>query len=173
LFRLQKACPQARAGGWGQTDECRRIASSICAAITARWRIQRELLHQPEKYTAGAPIPVCLSPCAHQQQWHMYCMAFSGHFEINYLSRRTGCPSASRLRAKRTDRIAAKGWPKVGCIEHSPAGAPTWWAANDAPAEALLRSSGFCVLDRPKLETCWCGSADVADAVRIELDTIT
>lgn len=141
--------------------------------ITARLRVPRELLHQPEKYTAEAPHSRLPQSLRVHQRWHMYCMAFSGHFEINYLSRRTGCPSASRLRAKRTDRIAAKGWPKVGCIEHSPAGAPTWWAANDAPAEALLRSSGFCVLDRPKLETCWCGSADVADAVRIELDTIT
>ena len=71
------------------------------------------------------------------------------------------------------ERIAAAGWPKLGFIEHSLAGDPTnWWAANDSCAEAMLRSSGFHVLEYPEHETYWCGSDDVQESVRLELDSV-
>lgn len=71
------------------------------------------------------------------------------------------------------DRIAAPGWPKLGFVEHSLAGDPTnWWVANDACARALLRSSGFEIIDEPEHETYWCRSADVTDAVHDELVSV-
>src|SRR5690606_24013426 len=63
-------------------------------------------------------------------------------------------------------RIAAPGWPKLAFIEHRVAGDPTnWWVANDACARAMLRSSGFEILDTPGDETYWCRATDVSDAV--------
>ncbi|MEX2494457.1 MAG: TIGR04290 family methyltransferase [Woeseia sp.] len=70
-------------------------------------------------------------------------------------------------------RIAAPGWPKLAFIERRLAGDPTnWWAANDTCAQAMLRSSGFRVLECPEHETYWCQRADVGDEVVRELDVI-
>jgi len=70
-------------------------------------------------------------------------------------------------------RVAAPGWPKLGFIEQRLAGDPTnWWAANDACAQAMLRSSGFSVLESPEHETYWCRRAAVDDAVTHELETV-
>lgn len=70
-------------------------------------------------------------------------------------------------------RIASPGWPKLGFIEHSLAEDVTnWWAPNAACARAMLRSSGFEVLDAPENETWWCRSADVDRAVSLELDEV-
>jgi tRNA (mo5U34)-methyltransferase len=71
------------------------------------------------------------------------------------------------------DRIATPGWPKLGFIEDRLADDPTnWWVANDACAHAMLRSSGFEVLDCPEHETYWCRRAEVDAAVRGELDEV-
>lgn len=49
------------------------------------------------------------------------------------------------------------GWPKMAFIEHRLADDPTnWWAANHAGVEALLRSSGFRVVERPAHEVYLC-----------------
>lgn len=70
-------------------------------------------------------------------------------------------------------RIAAPGWPKLAFIEHRLAGDPTnWWAANEACAEAMLRSSGFEVLERPEHETYWCQRTGVSDSVVSEMETV-
>lgn len=70
-------------------------------------------------------------------------------------------------------RIAAPGWPKLAFIEQRLAGDPTnWWAANDACARAMLRSSGFEILDNPEHETYWCRCADVAPQVHEELRSV-
>lgn len=70
-------------------------------------------------------------------------------------------------------RIALPGWPSLGFIERSLAEDPTnWWAANETCARAMLRSSGFEILDSPDHETWWCRSAEVDAAVRSELDEV-
>lgn len=49
------------------------------------------------------------------------------------------------------------GWPKMAFIEHRFAGDPTnWWVPNHAGIEAMLRSSGLRVLDRPAGEIYLC-----------------
>jgi tRNA (mo5U34)-methyltransferase len=49
------------------------------------------------------------------------------------------------------------GWPKMAFIEHRFAGDPTnWWVPNHAGVEAMLRSSGFCVIGRPGHEIYLC-----------------
>lgn len=71
------------------------------------------------------------------------------------------------------DRIAGRGWPKLAFVEHMLAGDPTnWWVANHSAAEALLRSSGFRVLDRPSDETWWCESVEPSPLVAAELAEI-
>jgi tRNA (mo5U34)-methyltransferase len=51
----------------------------------------------------------------------------------------------------------APGWPKIAFIEHAFAGDETnWWAPNHAAAEAMLRSSGMRVLERPAREIYIC-----------------
>jgi tRNA (mo5U34)-methyltransferase len=49
------------------------------------------------------------------------------------------------------------GWPKMAFFEHEFAGDRTnWWAPNHACVEAILRSSGLRVLDRPTHEVYLC-----------------
>jgi len=49
------------------------------------------------------------------------------------------------------------GWPRMAFIEHRFAGDPTnWWVPNHAGIEAMLRSSGLRVLERPAAEIYLC-----------------
>jgi tRNA (mo5U34)-methyltransferase len=52
-------------------------------------------------------------------------------------------------------------WPKLHFIEHAYAGDWTnWWAPNAACTEAMLRSSGFDVLEHPEAEVFVCRRAE-------------
>jgi tRNA (mo5U34)-methyltransferase len=56
--------------------------------------------------------------------------------------------------------LLAPGWPAMAFIEHELAGDPTnWWAPNAAGVEAMLRSSGLRILDRPGHEMWLCERA--------------
>lgn len=49
------------------------------------------------------------------------------------------------------------GWPKMAFIEHRLANDPTnWWAPNHAAVEAMLRSAGLDVVERPGHEIYVC-----------------
>ena len=49
------------------------------------------------------------------------------------------------------------GWPKMAFFEHEFAGDRTnWWAPNHACVEAMLRSSGLRILERPTHEVYLC-----------------
>jgi len=53
-----------------------------------------------------------------------------------------------------------RGWPKMAFIEHRVAGdASNWWAPNHACVEALLRSAGFEIVQRPEHEFYLCRPA--------------
>lgn len=55
------------------------------------------------------------------------------------------------------DDFSTAGWPKMAFIEHEFAGDPTnWWVPNHAGVEAMLRSSGLRVTDRPGHEIYLC-----------------
>jgi tRNA (mo5U34)-methyltransferase len=55
------------------------------------------------------------------------------------------------------DKFLDPGWPKMSFIEHSFVNDPTnWWAPNHAGVEAMLRSSGFRVTQRPGHEIYIC-----------------
>lgn len=47
--------------------------------------------------------------------------------------------------------------------------ATNWWAANEACARAMLRSSGFDMVDTPGHETWWCRAGEVDPDVRAKL----
>jgi tRNA (mo5U34)-methyltransferase len=48
-------------------------------------------------------------------------------------------------------------FPKLHFLEQSYCADPTnWWIPNRACVEAMLRSSGFCILDRPEEEVYLC-----------------
>jgi tRNA (mo5U34)-methyltransferase len=70
------------------------------------------------------------------------------------------------------------GWPKMAFIEHRLADDPTnWWAPNHACVEALLRTAGIEVRDRPGHEIYVCGRApdrdpETAEIVRDELRAV-
>jgi len=56
-----------------------------------------------------------------------------------------------------TDQFDGAGYPKLHFIEHRYAGDPTnWWAPNRACTEAMLRSAGFEILQRPEEEVYLC-----------------
>lgn len=55
------------------------------------------------------------------------------------------------------DDFNTAGWPRMAFIEHRFAGDPTnWWAPNHAGVEAMLRSSGLRVTERPGHELYLC-----------------
>jgi tRNA (mo5U34)-methyltransferase len=54
------------------------------------------------------------------------------------------------------------GFPRLSFVERKYAGDPTnWWIPNRACAEAMLRSAGFEILDRPESEVFICRRAEV------------
>ena len=61
--------------------------------------------------------------------------------------------------------LAEPGWPKMAFVEHQFAGDPTnWWVPNRAGVEAMLRSAGLEVTDRPGDEIYLCRPAEDPDA---------
>ena len=53
------------------------------------------------------------------------------------------------------------GAPRLFFVEHRFAGDPTnWWIPNAACAEAMLRSAGFEILQRPEEEVWLCGRGE-------------
>jgi len=64
------------------------------------------------------------------------------------------------------DRMLDPGWPKLAFIERRFEGDPTnWWAPNHAAVEAMLRTCGFAVRERPGHEIYVC--------TRCERDPVT
>ena len=54
-------------------------------------------------------------------------------------------------------RLIEPGWPQVAFIEHALAGDHTnWWAPNHAAVEAMVRSAGLEVVERPGHEIYVC-----------------
>jgi tRNA (mo5U34)-methyltransferase len=65
------------------------------------------------------------------------------------------------------------GYPKMHFIEHRYAADPTnWWAPNRACAEAMLRASGFSIIDHPEDEVFICRRGE-APGGRDELRYLT
>lgn len=55
------------------------------------------------------------------------------------------------------DRLLEPGWPHLAFVEHRMADDPTnWWLANSSAVEAMLRSCGMRILDRPGHEIWLC-----------------
>ena len=61
------------------------------------------------------------------------------------------------------DHFDSPGYPKMHFIERRYADDPTnWWAPNAACSAAMLRSSGFTILEHPEEEVFLCRLVDVA-----------
>jgi tRNA (mo5U34)-methyltransferase len=59
------------------------------------------------------------------------------------------------------DHFEDRAYPRMFFVEHKYAGDPTnWWIPNRACAEAMLRSAGFRILDRPEEEVFICCRAE-------------
>ena len=62
------------------------------------------------------------------------------------------------------DHFDRPGYPKMHFIEHRYAHDPTnWWAPNRACAEAMLRSSGFDIVQQAEDEVFLCRRAEITD----------
>jgi tRNA (mo5U34)-methyltransferase len=60
------------------------------------------------------------------------------------------------------------GYPKLHFVEDRYAHDPTnWWIPNLACAEAMLRSSGFAILDHPELEVFVCKRVEMPERSRL------
>jgi tRNA (mo5U34)-methyltransferase len=73
------------------------------------------------------------------------------------------------------DRLLQPGWPKLAFLERQVAGDPTnWWAPNHAAVEAMLRTAGLEVVERPGHELYVCrprpAPARIRRLVAAELD---
>ena len=63
------------------------------------------------------------------------------------------------------DHFDSPGYPKMHFIEHRYADDPTnWWAPNAACVEAMLRSSGFEILQHPEDEVYVCRRSERSNA---------
>jgi tRNA (mo5U34)-methyltransferase len=68
------------------------------------------------------------------------------------------------------DQFDAPGYPLMYFVEHKYAHDPTnWWIPNRACAEAMLRSSGFEILDHPEAEVFICRRRDTVHRTQQEL----
>jgi tRNA (mo5U34)-methyltransferase len=68
------------------------------------------------------------------------------------------------------DVLLAPEWPKMAFIEGRFAHDPTnWWIPNQPCIEAMLRSSGFKIVNRPGDEIFLCepGAKDASDLSRL------
>jgi len=64
-------------------------------------------------------------------------------------------------------RLAEPGWPRAAFVEHRLAGDPTnWWAADVACVEAMARSAGLRVVERPGHEIWLCEREEEGDHAR-------
>ena len=71
------------------------------------------------------------------------------------------------------DRLLEPGWPQMAFVERRMAGDPTnWWLANAAAVEAMLRTTGMRVVDRPGHEI-WICEREHPSEHRAELDRAT
>ena len=74
----------------------------------------------------------------------------------------------------RRERLLEPGWPKLAFVERRLAGDPTnWWAPNEAGVEAMLRSCGLEIVERPGYQLWVCGPRGLPPGVRAELDAAT
>jgi tRNA (mo5U34)-methyltransferase len=65
---------------------------------------------------------------------------------------------------RETEVFERPGFPRMYFIEKKYAGDPTnWWVPNRACAEALLRSSGFEIIDHPESEVFVCRTMPLPD----------
>ena len=65
----------------------------------------------------------------------------------------------------RTDIFEKSGWPRLSFIEHKYANDETnWWIPNAACAEAMLRASGFEIVDHPEDEVYICRRRELPPA---------
>jgi tRNA (mo5U34)-methyltransferase len=73
-------------------------------------------------------------------------------------------PVATDYEFPEEDHFDRPGYPKMHFIEHRYAHDPTnWWAPNRACAEAMLRSSGFEILQQAEDEVFLCRAAEITD----------
>ncbi len=69
------------------------------------------------------------------------------------------------------ERLLEPGWPKMAFLERRFADDPTnWWAPTDACVEAMLRSAGLEVVERPGYQLWVCRPRGLPRRVRAELD---
>ena len=75
------------------------------------------------------------------------------------------------LSLKHRDRLLDPAWPKMAFIERRLANDPTnWWAPNHAAVEAMCRSAGLEVVERPGHEIYLCRPRPRDERVTRELD---
>ena len=69
----------------------------------------------------------------------------------------------------RRDALLEPGWPKMAFLEHRFQDDPTnWWAPNHACIEAMLRSAGMRVVERPGHEIYLCKPDPSTRGYRVE-----
>jgi tRNA (mo5U34)-methyltransferase len=77
----------------------------------------------------------------------------------------------SNLPISELDRLLEPGWPRMAFIELQLADdATNWWAASEACVEAMLRSAGLDVLERPGYQLWVCRPGGLPDRAGKELD---
>ncbi|HLI82452.1 MAG TPA: TIGR04290 family methyltransferase [Bryobacteraceae bacterium] len=78
-------------------------------------------------------------------------------------------PFASDYPFTETAIFGHPDYPKLHFVEHRYTGDPTnWWIPNLACAEAMLRSAGFAIVERPEPEVFLCRRVEMPDWSRQE-----
>ena len=76
-------------------------------------------------------------------------------------------PTALPTAEGTSSELLAPAWPQMAFVEHRMAGdATNWWLANAAAVEAMLRTTGMRVLERPGRELWICERERPSDLQR-------
>jgi tRNA (mo5U34)-methyltransferase len=77
------------------------------------------------------------------------------------------------LSIEQRERLLEAGWPNAAFVEHELAGDHTnWWVPNTAAVEAMLRSAGLEIVERPGHELWLCRPHGLPPHVEAELRSV-
>jgi len=87
---------------------------------------------------------------------------------------RAEASSADDVGYDERERLSEPGWPKAAFVERRLFGDPTnWWVPNAAAVEAMVRSAGLEVVERPGHELWVCRPLGLPQGVETELRAAT
>jgi tRNA (mo5U34)-methyltransferase len=146
-----------------------RFAAEVCGA---ELDLREMSIYEVEKLNRRFDIVLCLGVFYHLRypllaldMLHRYVVGDTLIFQSMVRGSYELEPVAPDYPFAETEIFNREGFPKMHFIEHNYSGDPTnWWIPNRACVEALLRTSGFVIVNRPEEEVYICRRAERVDS---------